>query len=83
MFPTDARLLNRAREILVRLAKKHGVTPEQVMPKAQASSESTQAEGPGTIGELDQFVADFEMNSRSRRERPLNGELASPSNLTT
>jgi IS5 family transposase len=25
MFPTDARLLNRAREILVRLAKKHGV----------------------------------------------------------
>jgi hypothetical protein len=59
------------------------VTPEQVMPKVQASSESTQAEGPGTIGELDQFVADFEMNSRSRRERPLNGELASPSNLTT
>jgi transposase, IS5 family len=25
MFPTDARLLNRAREILVRLARKHGV----------------------------------------------------------
>src|SRR4029077_8017356 len=25
MFPTDARLLNRAREILVRLAKRHGV----------------------------------------------------------
>lgn len=25
MFPTDAKLLNRAREILVRLAKKHGV----------------------------------------------------------
>ena len=25
MFPTDARLLNRAREILVRMAKKHGV----------------------------------------------------------
>ena len=59
------------------------VTPEQVMPKAQASSESTEAEGPGTIGELDQFVADFEMNTRSRRERPLNGELAAPSNLTT
>ena len=29
MFPTDARLLNRAREILVRLAKKHGVTLRQ------------------------------------------------------
>jgi hypothetical protein len=25
MFPTDARLLNRAREILVRPAKRHGV----------------------------------------------------------
>jgi transposase, IS5 family len=25
MFPTDARLLNRAREVLVRMAKKHGV----------------------------------------------------------
>jgi hypothetical protein len=25
MFPTDAKLLNRARGILVRLAKKHGV----------------------------------------------------------
>ena len=48
------------------------VTPEQVMPKVSAASEST--EGPGTIGELDQFVADFEMNTRSRRERPLNGE---------
>jgi transposase, IS5 family len=29
MFPTDARLLNRAREILVRLAKKNGVTLRQ------------------------------------------------------
>jgi len=29
MFPTDARLLNRAREILVRLAKKHGVDLRQ------------------------------------------------------
>lgn len=29
MFPTDARLLNRAREILVRLAKKHGVKLRQ------------------------------------------------------
>lgn len=29
MFPTDARLLNRAREILVRLAKKHGVPLRQ------------------------------------------------------
>jgi IS5 family transposase len=29
MFPTDARLLNRAREILVRLAKKHGVALRQ------------------------------------------------------
>jgi len=29
MFPTDARLLNRAREILVRLAGKHGVSLRQ------------------------------------------------------
>ena len=29
MFPTDARLLNRAREILVRLAKAHGVKLRQ------------------------------------------------------
>jgi transposase, IS5 family len=29
MFPTDARLLNRAREILVRLAKTHGVKLRQ------------------------------------------------------
>src|SRR5246500_2357713 len=29
MFPTDARLLNRAREILVRTAKKHGVKLRQ------------------------------------------------------
>ena len=45
------------------------VTPEQVMPKESAS-----ADGPGTIGELDQFVASFEMNTRHRREQPLNGE---------
>ena len=29
MFPTDAKLLNRAREILVRLARKHGVALRQ------------------------------------------------------
>jgi IS5 family transposase len=29
MFPTDAKLLNRAREIVVRLAKKHGVDLRQ------------------------------------------------------
>ena len=29
MFPTDARLLNRAREILVRLAQRHGVKLRQ------------------------------------------------------
>ena len=40
------------------------VTPEQVIPN----------DGPGTIGELDQFVASFEMNTRHRREQPLNGE---------
>jgi hypothetical protein len=33
MFPTDARLLNRAREILVRLAKKHGVKLRQSYPR--------------------------------------------------
>jgi hypothetical protein len=40
------------------------VTPEQVMP----------SDGPGTIRELDQFVSSFEMNTRHRREQPLNGE---------
>jgi hypothetical protein len=46
------------------------VTPEQVMPK-----DTDHASGdPGTIGELDQFVASFEMNTRHRREQPLNGE---------
>ena len=50
------------------------VTPEQVMPKEPAFAESALPEGPGTIGELDQFVASFEMNTRHRRERPLNGE---------
>jgi hypothetical protein len=29
MFPTDAKLLNRAREILVRLAARHGVDLRQ------------------------------------------------------
>ena len=29
MFPTDARLVNRAREILVRLAKRHGIKLRQ------------------------------------------------------
>ena len=28
----------------------------------------------GRIGELDEFVASFEMNTRNRREQPLNGE---------
>lgn len=49
------------------------VTPEQVMPKQTAGGQSP-ADGPGPIGELDQFVASFEMNSRARREQPLNGE---------
>lgn len=46
------------------------VTPEQVMPK----DADTAPVDPGTIGELDQFVASFEMNTRHRREQPLNGE---------
>jgi IS5 family transposase len=29
MFPTDAKLINRAREIMVRLAKRHGVMLRQ------------------------------------------------------
>jgi transposase, IS5 family len=28
-FPTDAKLMHRARELLVRLAKRHGVTLRQ------------------------------------------------------
>jgi hypothetical protein len=50
------------------------ITPEQVTPRQPSFAESTSVDGPGPIGELDQFVADFEMNTRSRRERPLNGE---------
>ena len=41
MFPTDARLLNRAREILVRLAKRYGVKLRQMghpLVKRAASS---------------------------------------------
>ena len=59
------------------------VTPEQVMPKVPAFAESAPADDSVRIGELDKFVADFERNTRNRREQPLNGELASPSNLTT
>jgi hypothetical protein len=47
------------------------VTPEQVMPK---DADSASVEALGTIGELDQFVASFETNTRHRREQPLNGE---------
>jgi hypothetical protein len=50
------------------------VTPDQVMPKPMPGAESPATDGPGPIGELDQFVASFEMNSRARREQPLNGE---------
>ena len=60
------------------------VTPEQVLPTKPAFAESAPppADGPGRIGELDEFVASFEMNTRNRREQPLNGESfnAPPSN---
>jgi hypothetical protein len=51
------------------------VTPEQVLPKEPAYAESTAAPvDPNRIGELDEFVASFEMNTRHRREQPVNGE---------
>jgi len=52
------------------------VTPEQVLPKKPAFAESAPppADCPGRIDELDEFVASFEMNTRNRREQPLNGE---------
>ena len=50
------------------------VTPDQVMPKEPVVAEDQPIDGPGRIGELDQFVADFEMNTRHRHEEPLNGE---------
>ena len=50
------------------------VTPEQVMPSDRPFAESAPADSIGQIGELDQFVANFEMNTRHRREQPLNGE---------
>ena len=46
--------------------------PQAVTPNGATESPAT--DGPGPIGELDQFVASFEMNSRARREQPLNGE---------
>ena len=57
------------------------VTPEQVVPKKPAFAESAPppADGPGRIDELDEFVASFEMNTRNRREQPLNGESFHPS----
>jgi hypothetical protein len=57
------------------------VTPEQVIthqpePVAPAPVESAQAADnvAGEVGELDRFVADFEMNTRQRRGQPHNGE---------
>ena len=50
------------------------VTPEQVMPKEPAFASRAPPRWPRSIGELDEFVASFEMNTRHRRERPLNGE---------
>jgi hypothetical protein len=51
------------------------VTPEQVLPKEPAYAESGAAPvDPNRIGELDEFVASFEMNTRHRREQPVNGE---------
>jgi len=57
------------------------VTPEQVLPTKRAFAESAPlpADGPGRIDELDEFVASFEMNTRNRREQPLNGESFHPS----
>ena len=57
------------------------VTPELVLPKKPAFAESAPppADGPGRIDELDEFVASFEMNTRNRREQPLNGESFHPS----
>jgi len=50
------------------------VTPEQVMPSDRPFAEPAPGDSIGQIGELDQFVANFEMNTRHRREQPLNGE---------
>jgi hypothetical protein len=56
------------------------VTPDQVVKTApiveSPSGESFPALVDGSPGadELDRFVADFEMNTRHRREQPLNGE---------
>jgi len=57
------------------------VTPEQVIMKqppamdpAMVDASSSLIDGPGKIGELDRFVADFEMNTRQRHGQPHNGE---------
>ena len=54
------------------------VTPEQVITHQAESNEPAPApvvdNMPGQVAELDQFVADFEMNTRQRRSQPLNGE---------
>jgi hypothetical protein len=54
------------------------VTPEQVIAHPAEPNEPAHApvvdSMPGQVAELDQFVADFEMNTRQRRSQPLNGE---------
>ena len=57
------------------------VTPEPMLTH-QAEPVGGVADGPvgvadnaaGQLGELDRFVADFEMNTRQRRAQPHNGE---------
>jgi transposase, IS5 family len=41
MFPTDARLLNRAHEILVRLAKRQGLALRQTYARVGSSPRSS------------------------------------------
>ena len=54
------------------------VTPEQVVPSAPPVVETPGGDSfPAAMdgsGELDKFVADFEMNTRHRRGEPHNGE---------
>jgi len=57
------------------------VTPEQVVARTPSVVETPGGEsfpafveGSAEVGELDRFVADFEMNTRHRREEPHNGE---------
>ena len=70
--PFISRPANSER-LVTRLVTPDVITP-QGQPAAPAGVAPVEGNQPARIGELDQFVADFEMNTRHRRGEPHNGE---------